>query len=192
MPDTVREIGDNAFDGCESLSVVKIAETSGLIAIGDQAFAHTNISAFAFPAGLLDVGQEAFSYTALDTFALPASVEYVGPGVLKGTTPTKLTLSFLGYAPGDYETATLVYTFDRPGADPSVLPDTLKSVHVLNCPILYASAFEGADTLECVTLETPTVIAGRAFSHCKALPGRSHTGERSLRRHLCILWLRGT
>lgn len=175
IPDTVREIGDNAFDGCESLSVVKIAETSGLIAIGDQAFAHTNISAFAFPAGLLDVGQEAFSYTALDTFALPASVEYVGPGVLKGTTPTKLTLSFLGYAPGDYETATLVYTFDRPGADPSVLPDTLKSVHVLNCPILYASAFEGADTLECVTLETPTVIAGRAFSHCKALR-EVHTG----------------
>ena len=175
IPDTVREIGDNAFDGCESLSVVKIAETSGLIAIGDQAFAHTNISAFAFPAGLLDVGQEAFSYTTLDTFALPASVEYVGPGVLKGTTPTKLTLSFLGYAPGDYETATLVYTFDRPGADPSVLPDTLKSVHVLNCPILYASAFEGADTLECVTLETPTVIAGMAFSHCKALR-EVHTG----------------
>lgn len=175
IPDTVREIGDNAFDGCESLSVVKIAETSGLIAIGDQAFAHTNISAFAFPAGLLDVGQEAFSYSALDTFALPASVEYVGPGVLKGTTPTKLTLSFLGYAPGDYETATLVYTFDRPGTDPSVLPDTLKSVHVLNCPILYASAFEGADTLECVTLETPTVIAGRAFSHCKALR-EVHTG----------------
>lgn len=57
MADTVREVGEAAFKGCQQLRRVELS--AGLRRIGDEAFLDTNIEELALPAGLESIGMMA-------------------------------------------------------------------------------------------------------------------------------------
>lgn len=78
LPDTVKEIEDNAFYLCSNLYSVKFNE--GLEKIGEKAFLKcTNLSAVILPNTLKEISTDAFSYcNALTALEIPSSVEKIG------------------------------------------------------------------------------------------------------------------
>ena len=99
IPNTIKEIGNNAFEHCERIrtifipsSVVRIGQcafngcsklktltlSEGLIEIGNQAFFQTPIAQLSLPNSLEKIGNDAFAYTKLDNVSLPKNVSKVG------------------------------------------------------------------------------------------------------------------
>ena len=77
----VASIGDNAFDGCRSLTSIELPE--GLTSIEDYAFYRcTGLTAIELPAGLTRIGGSAFyGCTGLTAIELPAGLETINPFV---------------------------------------------------------------------------------------------------------------
>ncbi len=59
LPDSLREIGDQAFYGCVGLRGVQLPE--GLRSIGAEAFRGTSLGSVTFPPELTSIGEEAFA-----------------------------------------------------------------------------------------------------------------------------------
>lgn len=78
MPDTVRYIGDAAFDMCHSLESVRLS--AGLVTIEDHAFRECeNLRSIEFPESLTTIGADAFaSCTALEEVTIPKNVVTIG------------------------------------------------------------------------------------------------------------------
>jgi len=76
VPDSVTNIGDGAFGGCENLTNATIG--NGIITIGAAAFAFTRIANIYLDTNLVIIGDAAFSGTSLNTIMLPASVSFIG------------------------------------------------------------------------------------------------------------------
>jgi hypothetical protein len=78
IPPTVREIGDNAFNGVKSLNDLSFEE--GVVSIGDYAFGHCRgLQTVAFPASLEVIGEDAFFCCKLSkiTFAAGSRLECI-------------------------------------------------------------------------------------------------------------------
>ena len=60
IPDNVTSIGNNAFNGCESLETVTIGKTSQLQSIGNGVFGSTKIKTIYIPANVISIGQQPF------------------------------------------------------------------------------------------------------------------------------------
>lgn len=77
-PETVKEIGANAFYLCGNLYSVRFNE--GLEKINDKAFLKcTNLSAVSLPDTVREIGTDSFSYcNALTSLEIPSSVEKIG------------------------------------------------------------------------------------------------------------------
>lgn len=162
LPETVTEIGDFAFYGCQSMAYIAMGDTA-LTSVGRNAF--TNCS-------------------ALLTLDIPATVQTLGFAMLEGCAALEsLTLPFaggcrVGYtedvgedAPADtnylgYIFGAADYTFTE-----GFLPASLISVTLLEgCGDIPANAFFECDSLRTVTLpEGVTAIGRRAFYGCKKL-----------------------
>lgn len=57
----LKTIGDNAFYGCKSLTVINMKNSVDLSTIGDRAFAYCDfLDTVIFPVGLTTIGEEAF------------------------------------------------------------------------------------------------------------------------------------
>lgn len=80
IPDTVEEIDNNAFYGCEELLVVDMPKN--LKRIGDFAFANCKkVTSFYLADGVTTIGENAFRYCeSLESIVLPPSVETLGEG----------------------------------------------------------------------------------------------------------------
>ena len=172
IPDGVQEIGDYAFYGCAALTDVTFSENSQIKGIYDYAFAYSGLTEFTMPAGLLDIGTSAFQGAKLDTLVcndavieigdyafadcglanttvleFPATVEYMGYGMLRGTTAIEdLTIPFLGTTP--------------------VLGDPLRQAKM---ETLFAKDFQmqmGIDSLRTVQVLNGTVVGWFSFANC--------------------------
>ena len=78
LPNTVRIIGNNAFEFCENLSEVKLSD--GLTTIGEEAFYFTNISSIELPSTLIEIKWGAFAFSKLSDVFIPKSVSLIEPG----------------------------------------------------------------------------------------------------------------
>ncbi len=85
MPDTVLEIGENAFYGC--VSVQKITLSENLYSIGTAAFFELKeIESVRFPMTLKKIGGYAFAEcTKLKNVVIPSGVESIGGAAFAGT-----------------------------------------------------------------------------------------------------------
>lgn len=78
VPETVKEINENAFYLCSNLRTIKFSPS--LEKIGDKAFLKCgNLTEVNFPAMLKEIGVDSFSYCdSIKTVEIPSSVEKIG------------------------------------------------------------------------------------------------------------------
>ncbi len=77
LPEGLREIGDNAFDGA---SIPFLMIPDGVKRIGNAAFHDCDMSAVVLPEGLESIGHHAFACTSLMDVTLPSTVRKIGEG----------------------------------------------------------------------------------------------------------------
>lgn len=106
FPASLEEIGDFAFDGCQSLEEVTFSE--GLKHIGRYAFYHTSVKRFVLPASIEELGKD-----ALAAWVPGATVELVNPAG-KLSTREQLGASFVRFLPDDEEVWATVLAY-QPG-----------------------------------------------------------------------------
>lgn len=104
LPDTLEEIGENAFSNCASLTDIKIPESvvkigncafkdclaiksialpPALTELPDEVFSGTSLSAITFPDGLNKIGKEAFYRTNFTSLTIPEGVTSIGEGAFE-------------------------------------------------------------------------------------------------------------
>ena len=90
LPNTVTEIGEDAFDKCINLITVKFSEN--LVTIGPGAFGGcAKLTNVVLPEGLTTIGESAFnSCTALKTITIPAGVTSIGDFAFNGISDLKV------------------------------------------------------------------------------------------------------
>lgn len=78
VPETVKEISENAFYLCSNLRTIKFSDS--LEKIGDKAFIKCgNLAKLNLPSSLREIGADAFSYCdSLKSVEIPSSVEKIG------------------------------------------------------------------------------------------------------------------
>jgi hypothetical protein len=80
LPNTVTEIGEDAFDHCINLTTVKFSEN--LVTIGPGAFGGCEkLTNVVLPEGLITIGDNAFdSCSAMTSVVIPSTVTSIGMG----------------------------------------------------------------------------------------------------------------
>ena len=73
-------LGNYVFAGCSKLETVKLP--SGLVTIGDRAFALTSLKSIVWPTSLTSIDSKAFMSCKFKSFTLPESVESLGSNIL--------------------------------------------------------------------------------------------------------------
>ena len=81
-PDTVEVIGNAAFNGCEALEKVELPNS--IRELGNQAFCDCNIQSVNFPEGLERIGWECFQGNDIKAVEIPASVREIEDGAFCG------------------------------------------------------------------------------------------------------------
>ncbi len=76
FPSSLRNIGNYAFDGHQSLVNVKLPE--GLEYIGEYAFRGTSLSSLILPESLRHIGDYAFSGTSISELTIPSDLSFIG------------------------------------------------------------------------------------------------------------------
>lgn len=101
IPDSVTAIGEQAFNGCTSLTEVNIPKNSKLETIGNRAFQQTNITSIAIPDSVTVIGKQAFNRcTSLTEVNISknSKLETIGDGAFYDTRVLKM------YLPGGVKT----------------------------------------------------------------------------------------
>ena len=93
LPQTIRNIGNSAFNYCQQLT--KVISTAKIESIGSQAFSNcSKLEEYPFNEGLTSIGNGAFQSTALKTAILPNTLKEIGNSVFYNCSKlTSLTLS---------------------------------------------------------------------------------------------------
>ena len=83
IPDTVTEIGDNAFNYCEQLA--SIALPPNLQKISNRILAGCmSLTSITIPASVTEIGSEAFENSGLTSITIPSTVTILGSGAFRG------------------------------------------------------------------------------------------------------------
>lgn len=170
VPDEVKKIGAEAFNGNTEITSVKLPK--GLESIGYGAFGScTSLKTVQIPDSVTSVGGGAFAgCTSLGTVSFGSGVKELGTGVFAGCTSLKTIKVNKGNTAFKVEKGVLydsdmtkVYQY-CPGRTESLytMPDTVKEI------VKYA--FWGCENLETVVLNSDiSMISGYAFSNCSSL-----------------------
>ena len=76
LPDTVKKIGEYAFDNCTKLTDVSLSES--LETIGDYAFSYSSVKSINIPDSVTEIGDGAFYHCAtLEEVKLPSEIEKI-------------------------------------------------------------------------------------------------------------------
>ena len=90
LPANISVIGDFAFDGMTTLTVVNIPAEAQLKTIGMNAFNKTGITSISLGEGLEFIGEHAFALTKLTTITIPGTVQHLRAYALSTTTLTEI------------------------------------------------------------------------------------------------------
>lgn len=160
LPSTVKVIGTEAFDGCDSLSTINI---EGCTEIGNRAFRFCKSLSFIDCSNVKSIGDNAFSFCyGLSSIDLPNCVT-IGYGVfvachnLSEVRMPKLT----NIPKPESWTSTSSGTFDG--------CDKLQKIDLSGCTSIGDYAFSGLINLLSVDLSSCTSVGRYAFSGCTSL-----------------------
>ena len=88
IPEGVTRIGDNAFNGCDSLTFINIPRS--VTRIGDKAFANCfSLTSIEIPNSVTEIGKGAFWFAGLTSIVIPDSVTVIGNDVFSSCTSLK-------------------------------------------------------------------------------------------------------
>ena len=141
IPNSVRSIGDSAFEGCSGL--IKLTLPSSVTSIGNSAFSDcSGLTELTLPNGLENIGDSAFfACIGLTELTLPNSVKSIGDIAFRGCSGlTELTLpnSVTSIGDGAFHGCS--------GLTELILPNSVTSIGV--------SAFSGCSGLEKIAVES--------------------------------------
>ncbi len=186
LPESLQEIGDNAFDTCKISGQIKFPDKLSKIGegafayseftgaldlshvkkLGDAAFKDTNFTSVTFGSGLTEIPENCFSYCQKlgGTITLPEGLLTVGSRAFyfyeKNTTERKLQL------PSTIEViGTEAFNCNNLTQISPMFPASLKEIK--------SSAFEDCENLAgSITFPEEIAVSDRAFRNCKSLTGK--------------------
>jgi hypothetical protein len=151
IPNTVNNIGDDAFDSCESLTNVTIP--SGVTNIGDGAFFYCiHLAGITIPNTVTSIGDSAFSYcSSLRSITIPDSVASIGErafmlsGLVSVTIPNSITsIGEYAFWDSDLASVTIPGSVASIGNEAFDICASLTSVYCLgNAPTANSTVFAG-------------------------------------------------
>ena len=174
IPDSVVEILDFAFYGCDKITEIPVSDASGVIIIGDYAFAYSGLAELSLSDEIFDIGEYAFMATDLTSVTIPTDNENlaIGLGAFYQCNIEKLEIPFIGSGYTTDEHAWIGYIFGAGTAEANeaYMPKSLKKVTVTgNISFISKDAFNGASSLEEIDLpDSIIVIYPGAFKNCSA------------------------
>lgn len=161
----VKKMGAEAFAGCECLNSVTIKE--GAKVIGESAFyKDVALEKITLPESLTKIGKAAFQSTSLAEVRIPANVKTIGADAfnvrkLEGKTGPSV-LKTIEFAPGSKLTAIEENAFKDASIETLVLPDKLQTI----CDF----AFAGCKNLKSIHIPASLIDMGiKPFDGCTAL-----------------------
>ena len=150
VPDSVGEIGDDAFN-C-SLHLTTVTFPDGLTSIGDSAFSFAGLASAVLPSGLTSIGEGAFFKAKLTELTIPGGVTSIGNGILSGCPLESITV--------------------EGGTVPDRFCENVGTLMTANigATMIGSSAFKGCKNLSTLSLSDGLVgIGGSAFEGCVSL-----------------------
>ena len=151
IPDTVREISNNAFVNCFNITSVKMGANVEII--GDFAFGG-DIEEIELPETLKIIGENAFSGMPFKIINIPSQVEEIGAGAFYGTDIESLTI------PGNVKIV---------GKEAFYYCDKLKNVVIEEgVETIENEVFSDCTSLKTITIPSSVISMGEStFSECK-------------------------
>lgn len=192
------EIPDNFFLGCEALDVASFIH-DGITRIGENAFAHTNLTSITIPETVTSIGNFAFAYTDIASIVIPESVTSIGSSVFQ-------MCSSLEYAEikGKITSIPFQCFTGCSSLKTCVLPDTVKVIGLYafqSCSFtdidlpdslteIQSNAFDTAVTMNSVVLPASvTMIQNNSFNNVHSLTLGANTkinGDSGLNEFKCL------
>ncbi|MBD5327584.1 MAG: leucine-rich repeat protein [Bacteroides sp.] len=167
MPNTINNIGYEAFADCHSLSSITMPDA--LVIIGDYAFeCCENLTEIAIPDGVTSIGNGAFSRCCgLSSIQIPATVTQVGNGAFSGCNHLS---DIIVHADNSHYCSVDGILFNKELNQIIQFPAG-KNTQLYEIPngvsIIRGSAFSGAELLESIVIPNSTDSIGTSvFSNC--------------------------
>lgn len=180
IPETVTQIGDEAFKSCKRLK--QVAMGNGILTIGKNAFAECiAMQNITISNRLLTIGESAFSNcSALKRIDVPYSVETIGANAFSGCASLKkavIPYSVTSIGTGVFSNCTALVSVAYQAQDaalPSSFCSGCISLSYFDIPShitqIGTSAFEGCKSLQSISIPSSvTNIAGSAYKDCTGL-----------------------
>ena len=190
LPDSLKYIGNGAFEGHKNLKTVKLGEN--IIDIGAEAFNGCRITSIELPDSTKIIGESAFSANKLEKIVIPENVESIEEGAFGGNPLKSIKVNsknkkyisiddialtnkektvFLQYAVGNTKTQySITEGIQTIGKEAFCGSSNLKNVSFPKTVLVIGDYAFDSSNIEKLTLpDRVTTIGNYAFSKCKNL-----------------------